>query len=65
MKIVRLVGRLGNQMFIYAFAKALEYYTEDEVFFDVSAYISDTQDSLQLDKVFDIDVKLFLTIKFL
>lgn len=58
MKIVRLVGRLGNQMFIYAFAKALEYYTGDEVFFDSFAYTPDSRDSLQLDKVFDIDVNI-------
>ena len=47
MKIVRLVGRLGYQMFIYAFAKALEYYTGDEVLFDVSSYASNTRDSLR------------------
>lgn len=48
MKIARFVGRLGNQMFIYAFAKAVEYYTGEKVYFD------DCSDDLQLDKIFNL-----------
>ncbi len=58
MKIVRLIGRLGNQMFIYAFAKALEYYTGDKVFFDTSFLVSDEHDDLQLNKIFDIQLDI-------
>lgn len=58
MKIVRLVGRLGNQMFIYAFARALEYYTGDDVFFDISSLVQHSRDDLQLDKIFNINLKV-------
>ncbi len=34
MKVVKFQGRLGNNMFQYAFAKAVEYYTKEKVYFD-------------------------------
>lgn len=34
MKVVKFQGRLGNQMFQYAFAKAVEYYTKEKVYFN-------------------------------
>jgi len=38
MKMVKLKGRLGNQMFIYAFAKALAYNTGEKIYFDKENY---------------------------
>ena len=37
-KVVKFLGGLGNQMFQYAFAKALEEKTGSKVFFDISSY---------------------------
>lgn len=54
MKVVRLVGRLGNQMFIYAFAKAVEYYTGEKVLFDISFYETHPRDTLELENLFNI-----------
>ena len=40
MKIVKLKGGLGNQMFQYSFAKLIEKRTGDQVKLDFSAYAS-------------------------
>lgn len=54
MKIVKMVGNLGNQMFIYAFAKALEHYSGDKVYFDVSWYKGKT---LDIEKMFNVNIE--------
>ena len=53
MKIIKLMGRLGNQMFLWAFGKAVEYYTGEKVFFDTSCY-DGTNEAVELDKMFNI-----------
>jgi len=52
------MGRLGNQMFIYAFAKAVEYYSGETVFFDTSGYDTHPIDVVELDKVFNIKLNI-------
>ena len=46
MKVVKFKGRLGNNMFQYAFAKAVEYYTNDKVYFDKWAWNPNFLESL-------------------
>ena len=58
MKIVRLVGRLGNQMFIYAFARAIEYYTGEKVYFDISFYETHPHDTLELENIFELQLDI-------
>lgn len=58
MKIVEMVGRLGNQMFIYAFGKALEYCSGDEVLFDTSFYVKNPDVSLEIEKFFNVKLNV-------
>ncbi|GAB6276970.1 MAG: hypothetical protein SAMD01599839_15100 [Rectinema sp.] len=55
MKIVRVSGGLGNQLFQYAFARALEERTGDEVFLDFSTYEYEAaHNGFELDRVFAV-----------
>ncbi len=55
MKIVKLYGGLGNQMFQHAFARALEAASADEVRFDASVADTDAaHNGLELDRVFGL-----------
>ncbi len=62
MKIVKINGGLGNQMFQYAFARALEYRTGESVCIDISSYRKKTSyggidlyhNGFELAKLFDV-----------
>ena len=43
MLILKLSGGLGNQMFEYAYARRLQEYYEDELYFDLSDFKTDKQ----------------------
>ncbi|PKL07274.1 MAG: hypothetical protein CVV53_00390 [Spirochaetae bacterium HGW-Spirochaetae-9] len=58
MKIVRVSGGLGNQLFQYAFARALELRTGDEVFLDLSTYgYEAAHNGFELDRLFPVSYK--------
>jgi len=58
MKIVRVSGGLGNQLFQYAFARALELRTGDEVFLDLSTYgYEAAHNGFELDGLFAVRYK--------
>lgn len=55
MKIVKVQGGLGNQLFHYAFARALEERTGDEVFLDLSTYgYAAAHNGFELDRLFAV-----------
>ena len=61
MKIVKVIGGLGNQLFQYAFSRALSLKTGDEVLLDISSY-TDTQRQIhygfELPQLFPIRYKV-------
>jgi hypothetical protein len=57
MKIVKIYGGLGNQMFQYAFALSLSARSGEEVYIDTSAFESDLgHNGFELDKIFKIEL---------
>jgi len=52
LKIVRLRGGIGNQLFQYAFAKKLEYYSNENIVFDISDfYVNKHHSGFMLDQL--------------
>ena len=59
MKIVKILGGLGNQMFQYAFALELDHRTGEPVYLDLSGYDDyGVHNGFELDRVFGIQPRL-------
>lgn len=56
MKIVKLKGGLGNQIFQYAFAKNIEMLIGEEVKLDISAYEIRKNDSIRKPRIFEFKI---------
>ena len=51
MKVVKLKGGLGNQMFQYAYAKVLQKTTKEEIFLDYTAFDSLDNDNVRVPRI--------------
>jgi hypothetical protein len=59
MKIVKVAGGLGNQMFQYAFARALEVRSGEDVYLDTSTYeYMPAHNGFELDRLFAVQYRL-------
>jgi len=59
MKIVKVAGGLGNQMFQYAFARALEVQSGEDVYLDTSTYgYMPAHNGFELNKLFAVQYRV-------
>lgn len=58
MKIVKLKGGLGNQMFQYSYAKLLSSLTDEEVKLDFSSYKNNNGDTVRVPRIAEFDITL-------
>ena len=58
MKVVKVKGGLGNQLFQYAFAKLLEKKTKEEVLLDFSSFLCKKQDQIRQPRIMNFALSL-------
>lgn len=57
MKIIRIQGGLGNQIFQYSFALYLKEKTNENIYLDLRNYKKKSKRKYMLDKIFDVNLK--------